>query len=123
MTDLQKLQKLWYKKLKEEGFKDIEDPEGPRNGGRNASYSFEYINMDQYQAVQDYYSMARQFSHEYAFNEVHNRIIWEYYAEGISVRKISTLLKTEHNIKLAKSAIWRRIKNLEKIKIFKSLLK
>ncbi len=112
-SELEKQQKIWYKKLKDEGFKDIEDPTGPRNGGRGAP-RVDNLNEVQQDAIREYYSMARQFFTEYKFKDKVDKLIWEQYSEGIAVRQISTILKTKSIIK-AKSSIWQRVKKLEKL--------
>lgn len=112
-NDLEKLQKIWYQKLKDEGFKDIEDPEGPRDGGRGAP-RVDNLDEIQMQAIREYYTMARHFLVEFKFKNLIDRLVWEDYSEGVPVRTISVNLKAKGHIK-AKSSIWQRIKKLEKL--------
>lgn len=100
--DLKTLRKLWYKKLKDSGFRDIEISKhgneleyGPLMGRTSSPYS----NKREYNAGQ-YETGAYEFYHGISTFLAHNpyyparaslmwhRWILELYAEGVSIRKI-----------------------------------
>lgn len=88
------LEDLWYKKLKQSGFDDIEP------GPRYLKYSIESIltrkyNLDrklEYKKREEYFRIAGQFLYEYEFKDEISKIVWELHSEGSSIRKISKRL-------------------------------
>lgn len=110
-NEFEKLKKVWYQKLKESGFKDIESKNG--SVGRGAP-RVDNITEVQQEAIKEYYSMTRHFLTEHKFESEQDRFIWEQYSEGLSVRDISKLLK-QQGIKKQKDAVWYVVKRLEKI--------
>lgn len=113
-SELEKLQKVWYKKLKDTGFKDMEDPNGPRNGGRGAPRVDNITDMQQ-EMIREYYSRARQFLQEHTFEDAVDRFVWEHFSEGTSVREISIKLEKELNVIKKKTAVWQIAKRLEEL--------
>lgn len=112
MSTLSKLQKIWYKKLKDSGFSDIEKANG--SIGRT-KLNLDNRNFDQIEITQQYYSMARSFLIEHHFESELDKVIWEYHIEGISVRNIAKLLSsTDMKIK-KKSTVNNIIRRLEQI--------
>jgi len=105
---LAKLKKLWYQKLRESGFKDIERKDG--TVGRGAP-RVDNLNDVQKQAIQDYYSMCRNFLEEHTFDNEVERFIWSLHSEGTSVRDISNQLQ-KINITKKKDATWYVVKRL-----------
>ncbi len=105
-----KLQKLWYKKLKDEGFADIEHASGaldrPLTKHRREPIEIEVI--------QYYYYMASTFLVEYKFENEIDKIVWTYHCEGLSVRNISGLLAKIGVVK-KKDSVWYIVKRLEKL--------
>jgi len=114
-SSFKELQKTWYAKLKETGFKDIEKPEGEgvMPTDRYYPYAFDTLHSTQIAAVEDYYSMARQFLTEYVFASELDRLIWSEYSEGGSVRGIANWLAEKHKITRKKSTVSLDIKRLE----------
>lgn len=89
--DYQSLKKVWYKKLEKSGFQDIEQDEFNLK-----QYSFRITQAAvrrSWHASSEYYYMADQFLHNFKFKNNLERIIWEYHANGISMRDIAKLLK------------------------------
>ncbi len=91
--DFKSLQEKWYKKLEKSGFKDAED-------SQENLHTWSYIfsrNCDKHKelmlAKQTYYRMATNFLNDYNFESNLDKVIWEYHANGISVRDIAKLLK------------------------------
>lgn len=116
LNDYAKLKKIWYDKLEKSGFDDIEDDQE-----RLKSYSSIFVRKDQrmnaldtWQAKAAYYSMAEQFLNDFEFESKFQRIVWEYHANGISIRDISKLLKKARVKRtINRDAIWLIIKELE----------
>lgn len=100
--DLKSLRKLWYKKLKDEGFRDIEISKfgneleyGPLMGRTSSPYS----NKREYNAGRfdtkgyEYYHSISTFLAHNPFYPGRASLMWhrwilELYAEGMSIRKI-----------------------------------
>ena len=112
-TPSAKLQKEWYKKLKESGFKDIEKKNG--SIGRT-QLNLSNRNFDQIQATQEYYSMARTFILEHVFKDNLEKYIWTKHSEGDSER---TIVKCMQEDKLetipSRATVGRIIKKLVKL--------
>ncbi len=88
-----KVREVWYKKLERSGFEDIEQDEYNFKTGLN-SYRFRNSDVPRdYHAKSEYYSMAGQFLHAYAFASTLEKVIWEYHSHAISVRNIAKLLR------------------------------
>ena len=112
-TELEKQTAIYYKKLKREGFDDIEYPNGsirsafPKNARNKAPDYWEHIH--------EYYYVANHFLHEYQFETKIDKIIWTYHAEGLSVRDIANTLKKVKIKKKQRGAVHNTIKRLESI--------
>lgn len=106
-----KLKDRWYKKLKKSGFRDIEYKDGTRE--RGGPY-LKNKTQTQIEAIEAYYTMARHFLIEYTFPREIDKVIWEYYSEGLSYRDIEETLKKAKVKNLKKSQIKNIITALEK---------
>lgn len=98
----QELQAHWYRKLKDEGFVDIEATsyDSERQKLRVArAYSSE-----QREARQEYYRRAREFTHTLPVSI--DRQVWELHAEGQPMRDIA------ESIGLCAATVFKRIKRL-----------
>lgn len=105
----------WYAKLKASGFVDIEQDESKlvtwalyiaTNSGRESQIERE--------AKIEYTSMAARFTHDYKFSIELEKVIWEYWANGLSVREIETVLN-KAGISIKKSKVWNIVHKLELI--------
>lgn len=116
--EFKELQKNWYKKLKEEGFVDIEkEKHGFKsyiyaNGaglveGKKNQYSATYRN-----SKIEYYRAAEHFLNEYKFKSNLDKVIWEYHSNGISTREISKLLADAKVLKTSYTTIWQTVKRI-----------
>ena len=110
--DYKTQKEIWYKKLEESGFKDIEDDKGQlkrTSTSRN-------IPLVAWTAKLDYFQMATNFLEDYKFNSEIERLIWEYHSEGLSVREISDILTKANvqSISVTRNPIWEIIKRLKK---------
>lgn len=97
----------WYAKLKSDGFKDIEASGAALNQGEN------YIKRLKFGKAQEscrrYYEIAFEFLHKDEFESEKDRVVWEFFCEGDSMREIALKLKTH------KKDIFLRIKKYKKM--------
>lgn len=109
------LQAKWYKKLADKGFDDIEynlrpDYKSLTKTGLRPEDTIAVIR----ESKEEYYRMAYHFLNEHEFDSRLEQIIWEYHAEGISVRDIAELLKKARvRKKLKKTQVWAIVSKLE----------
>ena len=97
--ELIKLQKEWYNKLKEEGFKDTEYFDKnmtPKDMMRNEAHKFAQENVESFQSKEQYYIEASQFFHDHEFASELAKEIWYRHSEGDTFRHISTTLKVPY---------------------------
>lgn len=111
LTDYDKAKALWYKKLKEEGFEDIEQDENRLKTWTTAHAR--YGSPTSRQAKADYYLMAEHFLNNYTFERELDRAIWEYHTNGISIRDIADTLNCTGVIKTERNAVWKIVNQLE----------
>ncbi len=112
-SEYSKLKTLWYKKLKAEGFVDIEHEDGSINSG--VPRTMKYKNPQLRDATQEYYYIANNFLHNYKFACELDKIMWEYHSNGISIRNIVALLHQTKVTKTNRVKVWKTLKTLEKI--------
>lgn len=86
--DIRALQSLWYKKLKDEGFRDIEKNPDLLNQW-DSSYFQTHYNPDTFQAKQIYFYRAKHFLDAYPFPHPIQKKIWSMHSDGIGVRQIA----------------------------------
>lgn len=121
-TEYERLKKIWYAKLKKEGFVDIEDPNPNLTRISNSdafNKDLSYGNQHSFtwqRSKEEYYNMATYFLNHYKFQSNLDRIIWEYYSVGLgSYAIMETLRRVEKKITIDKvKAI---ISRLQKIMI------
>jgi hypothetical protein len=119
-ANFKQIQDEWYKKLKDEGFVDIENSitladgkKGYENSGRSGP-NLKNKTSEQFQATLLYYQNCRSFLTNHDFTCEIDKFIWSLYAEGEPYRKISEELKNQKNIKLNKDSVRKIVKELEK---------
>lgn len=86
-TNLDSLKALWYKKLKESGFTDIED-----NQERLIDYHnnrFLDKNPLEFESQRRYYELAGQMLHTYNFRDSEQKTIWTLHCQGKSNQTIA----------------------------------
>lgn len=92
--DFKKLQKKWYKKLKDEGFKDIEVSnefeklDTVLKGSKDQSL----FNLNTFDAKRAYYYYAEQFLNYHEFDNESDRQMWELHASGYFHKEIAEKL-------------------------------
>jgi hypothetical protein len=110
------LQKKWYKKLADEGYKDIEQADGllkSWNFGRK-----DHIDLGVRAIRAEYYRLAGQFCYVHKFKSSLEKAIWQMHSEGISIRRISRALWPKNpDIYLDRNRVYITIKKLAKVMI------
>lgn len=94
--ELQALQKEWYQKLKESGFKDAEQ-ESAQNAEPylkewHSCYFSERHHPTVFQIKHEYFYRAEQFLNDHNFSSETEREIWRLHSEGVSYREIAKRL-------------------------------
>lgn len=90
MSDFKKLQKEWYAKLKESGFKDIENPDdqdAPLNSIEGSSEFSKRIARWSKDLRREYFRDAESFLETGFFDSQKEEMIWRLHSTGISIRK------------------------------------
>lgn len=95
--DFKSLEALWYKKLEESGFQDIETSE------QHLEYWHSRLFQDQntpdtFKAKEAYYQLAGQFLHDHTFDSPFEQTIWALHCEGLSNRKIYQKLQGQYEV-------------------------
>lgn len=107
-----KLQKQWYKKLKEEGFKDIETV----GFYMRSAINLRAVATKDREAIQEYYSNATSVLYETEFDNEKDKKIWELHCEGLSVRKVASKYGVS---KTTAQTIINKIQRKYKLRVFK----
>ena len=116
-NDLKELIKVWYKKLKESGFKDAERfidnyPEPVLHYWDSTYFSTSgAINPQSFEERQEYFYQAHHFLNTYQFKSQTDHHIWRLHSEGMGLRTISKEL-AKLNIKLNKDSVGAIVKTL-----------
>lgn len=100
------LKKLWYQKLKESGFDDIEDPGGTHLKRWDSFYYQHHYTPLEFNSCQSYYYAAEHFLNSAAFkNSIDGRIekeIWTLHSQGRTLRSIALLIQSRFDVLLIK---------------------
>lgn len=112
------LQKEWYKKLHDNGFRDIESDENHLKF-YTSQFGAKFLKAEGvWEAKARYYQMAENFLGDYKFASEMERVIWEYHSNGISYRNIAKLIAKLRLVKKTnRTTIYQVIKRL-KIKMY-----
>lgn len=101
---LKKLQKLWYKKLKADGFVDIEYNE--QHLKSNSSLD---ISSDEFRSTEAYYEAARALLHT-NYIQGRDKVIWTYHCDGCTQEEIARIMDlTQPTISRVVADIERRL--------------
>lgn len=106
------LRSFWYKKLSKSGFYDIEGD--PHNTPTGLGWSNKFKTPEtvrSWEAKREYYSMCGRFLHSHKFKSEKERVIWEYWSNGLSVRNIAKVL-SKVNVTVTRDKVWRTLKPL-----------
>ncbi len=93
--ELKALTALWYKKLKDTGFQEIES--GPYLKEWHAHYFQTRITPDLFQVKQQYFISASHFLITYTFETDLEKQIWQLHSEGKSYREIADDLRPKED--------------------------
>lgn len=112
--EYERLRAIWYQKLKDDGFNDVEQDEDNLK-----SWSTKFVREGTPLALIEsktaYYQMATNFLNEYKFESELEKIIWTYHTEAISYRDIATVLKETKVVKkMDRTTIWQIVQKLKK---------
>lgn len=94
--EFKKLQAEWNKRLKKEGFEDIEQADGNLKlwDSHKARSMYSSKGAEYYEARARYYQLAGQFLHDFVFPDEETKLIWELHADGMSYRNIIKTVKS-----------------------------
>ncbi len=114
-ADFKKLQGVWYRKLAETGFVDLEKGDKFRSQGWMAGrFQFEYTaSPTKWNTKEEYYRLCGVFLHANVFQGHHQRRVWELHTEGMSDLKIAKRLSSPQR-KLTRLYIWHMLNKLER---------
>lgn len=111
---LKALQREWYDKLKETGFDDIEDTNSPREMLKTwHSRCFLNKNEVETSAKAEYYTNAQQVLYSYKFRTMADQMLWEYHANGLSIREIAAATR-DSPAPMHRSSVFRALKRIIK---------
>lgn len=115
-AEFKKVQDYWYQRLADEGFVDIENSSKKQDPFRIPHRHDKTFQNSQVWAdsKKEYYEFAAYFLSDYAFELALDQTIWEYHVNLITVRGIAKVLSGV-GIKIAKSSVHRKIKELQEI--------
>lgn len=115
---LKELQRIWYAKLKQSGFVDIEKKNGqlmsPTSSNTFLDRHSVFRKMSDEnrletaltarQALEDYYRLARQFLHDFQFKKPYHKKVWELHSEGYPHKGIA--LKLNLSVATVKTVVY-----------------
>lgn len=87
--NFKRIQKQWYQKLKDDGFKDIEEESNGRYGDLIKLESSVFRYKRNMASTQVYFSRAFSFLNSYRFKNPVHKYIWELHCHGFTERKIA----------------------------------
>ena len=95
-----KTQNIWYKKLADSGFADLEWLDKKSGAGHATPFLrdslWKYRNIGAFEASQtlEYYNAAQEFSQVFTFPSKLHKFVWSLHAEGLSYRRIADKCRT-----------------------------
>lgn len=101
---LKQIQQVWYQKLKEEGFEDIEKSKDNIHRWHCSFFQNKYT-PESFTIKQTYYRLASQFLENFMFERELDLEIWRLHSEGVPLREIAKQkqMKTCQIFKMVKS--------------------
>ena len=109
-----KLKKIWYDRLKEFGFEEIEQ----ENGMLKAWHSRRFLglnraNVDNQTATHEYHYYANHFLNEHQFEKEIHKIMWEMHVNGKGVKAIAKELNNTGAYSTDHNEVWKIIKHYQ----------
>jgi hypothetical protein len=86
------LHRAWMKKLKDEGFNDIEDLNSPLELLKTWDSTYFIDGPEDFAGTEEYYQVAQELLNSHDFDSELERKIWELHSNGLSVRSIEIRL-------------------------------
>lgn len=93
-AEFKQLKDHWYEKLKESGFKDIEENED-RLIQWHAGYFYSRHSPLRFRSRETYYQIGSRFLQTHIFETDHQKRIWELHISGLSIRQIALEERTK----------------------------
>lgn len=119
--EYQRLKEIWYKKLEDSGFHDIETDEY-----KLKVYSTKWARKSYVSGIPhkiEYYRIANMFLLEHTFDTKLDKAIWEYHTNGLGARSIATILKKAKIERHGRESVYQKIKVLRTIMLAKYVKK
>lgn len=88
----EELKTVWYAKLKEEGFEDIEHSQSLLKTYHGEKWR--RLAEHKQELTLKYYSHTKDLLHTYTFENPTHRLIWELHSDGLSKRKIASKIES-----------------------------
>ncbi len=107
--EFKKTQKLWYDKLKKQGFDDLEWITHESGYGQNSPFlKYKHAPFDEVKIKEhtDHYSKCAYFLNYGTFKSPLHKKIFAMYCEGVSYRNMIKRLKKSKSIKYIPSIFW-----------------
>lgn len=108
----QELKEVWYKKLAKSGFVDVESNEFIIKQPASSAFNRTSAISRDWQDRIEYSSMAGQFLHSHSFKNELEKVLWEYHANGLSIREIATVFKKAKLHYSTRDKVFRALKPL-----------
>jgi hypothetical protein len=115
VTDLEKLKAVWYKKLADTGFVDVETDEWNLKNTFDSSRFTRKKSLDTYKQKAEYYYMTDHFLNTHAFENELEKVIWEYHCNAVSTRDIADTLTKTGLKNMGRCTVWKVVKKLRLI--------
>ncbi len=111
--NLKQLQAEWYGKLKNEGFKDIEQDEDNLKNWASFYFGVKYTPTT-FENKQEYYTLAGQFLYHHEFANMFEEFVWKLHSDGLTLAEIVEQLKFHRFEVKSRSPVHLIIKRLAK---------
>lgn len=114
---LSELKEIWYKKLADSGFEDLEADETRMKKYLQTIFNRKAVTEQHggWQAKAAYYQMADRFLVEHTFDSELEKTIWEYHSNAMTMRLIAETLKKAKITSTSYQTVWLIIRRLENI--------
>jgi hypothetical protein len=114
-SDYESLRDIWYKKLKDAGFEDIERDETQLKVYSSFKFGKKRGQLQHGggEFKEAYYYMATHFLNDYKFDNEVEKIVWSLHTEAVSVANITKYLHAHKIAKTNRQYVWEMVKKLE----------
>jgi hypothetical protein len=116
---LEELTSIWYEKLKQKGFEDVEQDPDTLKRWASQYYSRRYDEKE-FEDKEKYYQLAGQFLYEHKFKSSREQLIWQMHSEGEFIEDIVKAVQKrfrqgKRNRGCSKDTVTKIIKELSEI--------